>query len=427
MNRVILIAALLIPVWLHAQKRDTTTVPSQRISSLEAQIDSLRNRVIVMDSEIQALKQGVTKGKTDIEEMLAIFSTSDTGEVQFETRSRYKRIDELLKKIQQRPGQLIFNGNVTNINQFTLKNKETKTFGTGSFDIFATTSFGKGTLLFIDLEAIGGDGPDLHAPTFSGLNGDAGSTQSPDGIDRLNVLEAWGEFTMFKEILTVTIGKIDLTNYFDNNAYANDETTQFISGSFINNSSFAVPSNAPGVHFRTTFFKRYHLQVGLSSQRNEGVNLFNNLYKIAGLGFTFAPDSDFEANIRMYGYQVPAARNDYGFGVSLDKVFFNKFNVFGRYGLNHDSVASYWGIRSSWSTGFRFIQTIGEQAFAIGIAYGENSPSNPSLKDEKIAEFYIIRKLNKWVHLSPHIQYVWNHRGSHEEFMVFGLRTHFNF
>lgn len=425
MKKLIIFLVLLMPVWINAQETDTTY--AKQIMHLEQQVDSLRRTLRLIDGEMQEMKQSMIEGESDVDEILAIFGEEDLESASFETRSRYKRVDDLLKAIQQRPGQLVFNGNVTAISQFSVNNNANETYGTGSIDLFATTSFGKGTLLFIDLEAIGGDGPDFLYPTFSGLNGDAGSTQSPDGIDRLHVLEAWGEFTLFKEIFTITVGKIDLTNYFDNNASANDETMQFISGSFINNSSFAVPSNSPGFRLRTTILNRYHLQFGISSQDNAGVRLFNDLYKIASLGFTFAPGSGFESNIRIYAYQVPVAGNDHGFGVSLDKVFFNKFNVFGRYGLNHDAVADYWGIKSSWSAGLRFVESINKQPLAIGVAYGENSAAINNLEKEKITELYIRRQLNKWVHISPHFQYIWNRKGTNEDLAVFGIRTHFNF
>lgn len=425
MKKLILLLVLILPVWINAQEADT--IYAKQIMLLEQQVDSLRRTLGLMDKEMQNIKQSMIVGESEIDEVLSILGEEDVESATFEARSRYKRVNDLLKAIQQRPGQLLFNGNVTAISQFSTNNNATESYGTGSFDIFATTSFGKGTILFIDLEAIGGDGPDVLYPTFSGLNGDAGSTQSPDGMDRIHVLEAWGEFTLLNEIFTITVGKIDITNYFDNNASANDETTQFISGSFINNSSFAVPSNSPGFRLRTTLFNKYHLQFGLSSQDNAGGRLFNDLYRIGSLGFTFAPGSGFDSNIRMYGYQVPAANNEYGYGVSLDKVFFNKFNVFGRYGLNHDTVADYWGIKSSWSAGLRFVELIKDQPLAIGLAYGENYSNNNNPAPEKITELYIRRQLNKWVHISPHFQYIWNRKGTNEELAVIGIRTHFNF
>lgn len=381
-----------------------------------------------MDFELQDLKQNMLAGKTDVEALLSIFGEDDVESASFDSRSRYKRVDALLKAIQQRPGQLIFNGNVTTIGQL-VNNKDDKmeTFGTASMDIFATTSFGKGTLLFIDMEAIGGDGPDQIYPSFSGLNGDAGTTQSFDGIDRLNILEAWAEFTMLKESITITAGKVDLTNYFDNNASANDETRQFISKSFINNSSFAVPSNSPGLRIRTTLLKRYHVQFGLASQDNMGSMLLNDLYKIASLGWTFAPGSDFESNLRFYGYQVPVADNSYGWGVSFNKLIFGSYNIFGRFGQNLDSIADYWGIKSSWSAGTRFVKTIANQVLAIGIAYGQNTAYDQSLEKEKIMEIYLMRQINKWAHISPHFQYVWNAKGTQQKFPVFGIRTNFTF
>lgn len=425
MKKLIPFLVLFLPLWIHAQEPDS--IYAKQIIQLEQQVDSLQKTLALMGQEMQEIKQSMIEGESEIDEVLSILGEEDVESASFEARSRYKRVNELLKAIQQRPGQLLFNGNVTALSQFSASESDTESYGTGSFDIFATTSFGKGTLLFIDLEAIGGDGPDILYPTFSGLNGDAGSTQSPDGVDRLHVLEAWGEFTLLNDIFTITVGKIDITNYFDNNASANDETMQFISGSFINNSSFAVPSNSPGIRLRTTILNRYHVQFGLSSQDNAGARLFNDLYRIASLGFTFAPGTGFDSNIRMYGYQVPVADNDYGFGVSLDKVFFNKFNVFGRYGINNDAAADYWGIKSSWSAGLRFVESIKNQPLAIGLAYGENYSAINNLDTEKITELYIRRQLNKWVHISPHFQYIWNRQGTKEELAVMGIRTHFNF
>jgi len=171
-------------------------------------------------------------------------------------------VDALLKAITQRPGQLRFNGGATTILQHGIQNNNRHSTGVGSFDFYAHTAFGPNALLFFDLEAIGGNGPDDFFPNFAGLNGDAGSTQAQDGADRLTVLEAWTEFTLLNKIFTITAGKIDLTNYFDNNASANDETMQFISGAFVNNAAFAVPANAPGLRLRTTLLNRIHFQLG---------------------------------------------------------------------------------------------------------------------------------------------------------------------
>ncbi len=425
MKKIVSVLMLLFPLLLNAQQIDS--VHSQNDKSLEQRLDSLQQTIARMTDEMQHIKKKLNDENSGINDMLAIIGTDNDEPSDFEKYSRYKRINDLLNAIEQQPGKLIFKGNVTTMNQFSLVKKKVESFGTASLDIFATTSFGKGTLLFVDLEAIGGDGPDFLHPGFSSLNGDAGSTQSADSIDRINIVEAWGEFSLFQDIITITLGKIDMTNYFDNNASANDETLQFISGAFINNSSFAVPSSSPGIRFRTTILQRFHIQFGLSSQDNNGLSLYHDLYKVAGVGWTIAPGTGFESNIRIFAYQIPDADNDYGFGVSYDKVFSEKFNVFGRYGFNRDAVADYWGLKSSWSTGFSFVTKIKKQPFAVGLAYGENFPMITELRKEQIAELYIRRQLNKWVHISPHLQFVLNQGGANDQLLIFSFRAHLNF
>lgn len=64
---------------------------------------------------------------------------------------------------------------------------------------------------------------------------------------------------------------------------------------------------------------------------------------------------------------------------------------------------------------------------ALGLAYGENTSVLDNLKVEQIMEIYARRQLNKWTHISPHLQLVWNGNGTSNPLMIFGIRTHFNF
>lgn len=420
---ILLLTVFHIPV--NAQQVDTTSV--NHIKALESQIDSLCRTIRLMDKELQQVKQNTVEGSSDVDELIALLNNDDVESVSVESRSRRKRVDALLKAITQRPGQLSFNGGATTILQNGSGDDSSRTTAVGSFDIYAHTAFGENTLLFIDLEAIGGNGPDVFFPTFSGLNEDAGSTQDEDGIDRLTVLEAWAEFTPLNKIITVTAGKIDLTNYFDNNASANDETMQFISGAFVNNAAFAVPGNAPGLRLRSTLYNRIHLQLGISSVNNSGRDISKEIYRIASIGYTLSPGSDYEANLRFYGYQHPLADNSTGWGISFDNVVFSTYNIFARYGNNNSKVAEYWGVQSSWSAGARFVRQIAGHSTALGLAYGENTSFRKNLKDEKIMEIYARRQLNEWTFISPHLQFVWNGSGTSDPVMIFGIRTHFNF
>lgn len=315
-----LMALMGLTISAHTQNNDS--LKTERVKSLEQKIDSLSTLVESLHKELQNIKSNSVQNFDPLDELIGLWAEPDSSDVPEDQRSKKRRLDQLLKSIEQRPGVLRFNGDATTIFQTGLKNDVNKVYAVGSFDIFAFTSFGEGTLLFFDLEAIGGNGIDDIIPSFSGLNGDAGSTQDSDGLDRLHVLEAWGEFTIFDELLTITAGKIDLTNYFDNNKYANDETLQFLSNSFVNNSSFAVPSNSPGVRIRTSILNRFYFQVGLSNVENSGANILGNIYKVVGAGMKILPNTEWEANLHFYNYWHPLANNTGGFGLSFDQVIF---------------------------------------------------------------------------------------------------------
>lgn len=413
---------------INAGEADSTAARS--IRRLEARIDSLRAKIESMESQSErGRRRGRGRGFINADDWIAILEEEEEGveRADMNRRSRRNRVDALLEAITKRPGQLRFNGGSTTILQYGYSDGNEHTMGAGSFDIYAHTAFGPNSLLFFDLEAVGGNGPDEFYSTMTGLNDDAGSTQDEDGVDRLTVLEAWSEFTMLDERFTITAGKIDLTNYFDNNASANDETTQFISSAFVNSAAFAVPENAPGVRFRTTLANRFHFQAGFSSTDNSGKDLFEDIYRIAGIGFTFLPDSDFESNFRVYGYQHPSAGDASGYGISFDHVSFGAFNLFARYGANENDLADYWGIETAWSAGTRLVTDIAGKTAVLGLAGGENIPADPDLNNERLMEIYSRYRINKWACLSPHLQMIWNAGGGSDRITLFGVRTNFNF
>lgn len=426
MKKMILFMLALMLAGADSRAQVVDTLAIKKLLKFESEMDSLRQQLRLMDGELQRVKANVAEG-SDIEKLLAALNEDDMESAPEDQRSRRKRVDALLKIITDRPGQLRFNGGATAILQGNPERQSRFSTGVGSFDIYAHTSFGSNTLLFFDFEAIGGNGPDTHVPAFTTLNGDAGSTQEFDGVDRLTVLEAWAEFSMFKETITLTAGKIDLTNYFDNNASANDETSQFISGAFVNSAALPIPANSPGLRLRTTLLKRFFLQAGLASTDNSGDQILDKLFKIASMGFKVFPESDWEANLRMYTYVHPSAGDAGGYGLSYDESIAGAFNVFGRYNRNEAKMARWKGISSAWSVGGRIVRTIAGRRLAIGAAFGETVPVDHALKHEKLIEIYFRHQLNKWVYMSPHVQLLRNGAGSERNATLLGFRAQFNF
>lgn len=388
--------------------------------SLKMVIDSLGRRLDVLENQL--------KENPELDSLLTGFEAAeDTSLIPDDRRSRRKQLDALLELISQRPGQLFFNGQANAIIQGNLQKDKQFSTATGSVNLFASTSFENNIILFIDLEAIGGNGPDEFANTFTSLNGDAGSTQSDEGFDQVLVNEAWMEFLFLDAIFTVTAGKIDLTNYFDNNAIANDENSQFISSALINNTSFAVPSNSPGFRIRTTLLKRFYIQFAMAKAENSGSDIFNNLYKIGGIGFKLFPHSDYTAEFHLFGYMHPSADDQFGLGLSMSQTIAGRFTIFGRYGNNEDQLAEWYSVKSAWSAGAQFNENLIGEPSIIGIAYSSTKPIDESLKNEKLTEFYIRQLINAWISLSAHYQYVWDGMGTENKYSVLGLRVNFTF
>lgn len=396
----------------------------EKIIMMEHYVDSLRIEMRKLDGQLQQVKQDMADGN-NFNKFLAALNDEEEDIVPDDQRSRRKRVDALLRAITQRPGQLRFNGSATTIFQTSEINGKNMTTATGSFDIYAHTSFGKNTLLFLDFESIGGDGFDPYIPNLHSLNADAGSNQDIAGFDRLAVLEAWVEFTALSDAINITAGKIDLTNYFDNSSVANDETAQFYSGVFVNNASLIVPSSTPGIRLRTTLLNRFFLQFGFASLDNSGDDLLRDIFKIGSVGFKVFPDSDWEGNLRMYSFMHPHTNQAKGYGTSFDQSIMRMVTIFARYGYNEEDLAVLSGIESSWSLGSRFVQHFAGKRFVVGLAYGQ---SNLPLGGEKeqVFEGYARQQFNKWTFLSPHIQLI---KPAFQESykMIFGIRTQFNF
>lgn len=380
---------------------------------------------------LQGLALPVSDPRTDqrdttlINQFLGLFETQEGADIPEAQRSKRKQVDELLKALSQRDGELQFNGVATASVQVEPMS-DANYQGVGSFDIFAFTSFGPHTILFFDLEAVGGDGPDQLIPNRSVLNADAGSSQSAEGIDHLVVLEAWAEFRALKDILTVNLGKIDVTNYFDNNLHANDETSQFLSGAFVNSTALPAPPNSPGIRLRSSFLNRFYLQVGLNRLDNSGNDLMRNHFKIAETGFMLFPGSKWEANFRIYGYEHPVAGNSQGFGFSADELIAGTFTIFGRYAKNESKLAEWFGVERAWSAGIGFKQLVLTREFNVGLAYGDTKLSGDD-QHERLAELYISNQFNQWVYLSPHFQWLDLPGAEQDKHVLLGLRINFSY
>ncbi len=412
---------------LLAQERDSSLVHELKL--LKIQIDSLREQLSQSKDEIKEVRTAVS----EVNEFDQLISSLEEGGAKEEAipedqRSRRRRLDRLLQAITERPGQLRFNGSASGIIQGNSELENRFSVGIGSFDMYASTAFGPHSLLFIDLQAKGGNSPDAFIPAFKSLNANTGSTRDPDdGIDRIDVLEAWAEFSAFRNVFHITAGKIDLSNYFDINALANDETSQFMSEAFVNSSAIPFPANAPGIRVRTEIPNYVFLQFGAVTVSGSGRNISKNVFRMGSLGLRVFANTEFEGNLRIYGYIHPEVDKSYGYGLSFDKSLIRSLALYVRWNKNEPKLADWNGLESAWSSGVRFLKIILNRYFIIGIAYGVTKPQDKSLQKEELCEVYARMQLNEWTYLSPHIQYIRDAGGVKSQNWLWGVRTQFEF
>ncbi len=426
---VVAVCTALIGIVGPVRAQDEALSDSLLVSDLvnaESTVDSLRLEIRRLDRQIQAMKQDYADGG-EMGRLLA--ALADGGEVPDaapeDVRSRRQRVDNLLKAITARPGQLRFNGGATVVAQDLVGGDTDGAAGTGSLDLYAHTSFGPSTLLFFAFEAGGGEGLDGLLPLTTPINGDAAPTPSGSGYEELALNEAWAEFTALDEAVILTAGKLDLTNYFDLNLVANDETAQFLSGAFVNSAALLVPPAGPGVRARTVLFRRFSVQGGFTSSDSTGGTRFQDGFAIGAAGMRLFPDSDYDGNLRGYVYAPAHVGGATGWGLSMDQEIAAAVTVFGRYGRNQEALVTTGGVQRAWSAGAEWSRQSRNRRFAVGAAYGEAQFGDEAF--ETTFEAYASWQLNTWTFLSPHLQVVRNDLSLPRAATAAGLRVQFNF
>ncbi len=99
--------------------------------------------------------------------------------------------------------------------------------------------------------------------------------------NEVNLREAWLRTEFFSQRLALIAGRLDLTNYFDHNAVANDETTQFISDALVNNPMLGLSSNGTGVVGVFDPKNGFNFKVGIQQSNPDATNLSDSIFSLA--------------------------------------------------------------------------------------------------------------------------------------------------
>lgn len=338
-------------------------------------------------------------------------------------------------------------GGITIIGQGTLGNDdnapgEDVIDGSISADLEISKLTGANGEVFLALEAGEGDGLEGdEIVSFWGVNADAGADSTFD------LTEAWYEHRFLSDTVTFTIGKLDLTNYFDGNEAANDETTQFLSGGFVNNIAVEFPENSAAARLTVSPNELIDISIGAQSGDSDWEDIFEKPFLAAEAGIK-PKFRDLQGNYRIYAWtnrtdhvELKDTSNDRekgsGIGVSLDQQANDFLTFFGRIGYQDSKI---YEIDIAWSGGLALNGSLwGRQNDTFAVAYGQailsddnedvlrDAGINPG--DEGHFEAYYSLAVNEHVAISADIQAVTN-AGGDDEFetvIISGLRGQITF
>jgi len=259
-------------------------------------------------------------------------------------------------------------------------------------ELFVKFGFGVGNGL--DGE---GQSPYIIAPWGGNVQDDY---KNINGRDRDYLLTAWYKHTFnFSEdhTLGLTGGIIDATDYMDENAFANDEYTQFVNAALVNGPSSFLPSYDIGaaIEWEMGAFSVRGVTMALGSNGEE--DEFDEPYNFYGMQFGYTVDFGLgEGNYRLLldttsssfsnvaGTEKEQKRSAL---ISFDQQLGEIFGAWIRFGWQDDEAAINYG--AIYSGGLNINGNLwGRDADNIGIGYAHLRGGNLDVNHTDVFEVY---------------------------------------
>lgn len=340
----------------------------------------------------------------------------------------------------------------------------------GSYDMELSLDTGgmglwPGGLLYVFAEGGWNDGVSGDVGDLFGLNFNV------VGDYAIQVSELWYEQSFLGEKVRVRAGKMYVAGDFDNNAYANDETAQFLNAGLVTTGNIPYPDYALGaqviVHPCDWFQVGAVVADAQADGRETGLNTtfhgsddFFSMYEFAlepvfktargelpgayRLGMWYDPQRKdrFFNDLGGRRRTVPVKTDDVGFYLSFDQLVFKEvpaaaedsqgLGLFLRYGFAHGDVNA---VENFWSLGAQYqglIPTRDDDVLGFGVAQGilseqlRKTGADPDR--ETVLELYYNALVFPWVTVTPDFQWILNPGGENgRDAFVAGMRVQMSF
>jgi hypothetical protein len=390
---------------------------ADRLAGLEERLSELETRAVLSETTtyVKRVDVWVDANGTEYDQPMpgARQVATYRREAVYRRESIGERIEEALAEAEKRSVQLGIDA--TSVTQFASRTTGDADAVTGnayalaSADLFFTAGLAQYTVFFADVVALSGAPPDLEIPGLTLLNG---YTARLVNQNELNLREVWLRTELFNQRLALVAGRLDLTNYFDSNAAANDETIQFLGDGLVNNPALGLATNGTG--FAAVFDPKigFNFKVGVQQSNAEATNLSDSIYSLAEVGFLATFPSLGEGNYRAWLRATNTGDlNSTAFGLSLDQKVGPVATLFARYGDGQQPVTGEG--QTSFSLGQRFYSggvkfqngLVFNRWDAWGIGYAHTEVGDTGEK-EKLTEGFYNLQLTDRLHLTFHLQHV---------------------
>lgn len=313
---------------------------------------------------------------------------------------------------------------------------------TYSIDLGFGKEFSTGGRAFIHLESGNGDGlegtagTDPYVATYSGVNRDAGNSDN-----LVEVTEFWYEHDLFNDKFTVTFGKIDPTGYFDQNEYANDETTQFINPAFRNNAAISFTDNNLGLRVSYSPIDLIEITYAYMSTADDMTHIDMNGFNAVQVNVKPFENGNYRlmywsSNEQLEKFENAELTGGYGFAASIDQGITDDIGVFGRFSWRDPAV---YETSMAWSVGAQFGGSMWtRENDTVGLAVGQIMASSDwtdatgaNDDSETQTELYYSFAITEHLAITPALQYIMKPAGGNaiedNDIFVYGIRTQITF
>jgi hypothetical protein len=322
-----------------------TQVLQDRIRVLEERLSSLEASTVLSDPETRVKRVEVYIDPDGIEHDQPVSGAKKRVTYQRERVYRRQTINEKIEDAlgEQEKRSVKIGVSAAIIPQFAFRTKGPKNDASGhayqlaNADLFFTANIAQHTMFYADVVGLSGTPPDLEVPSLTLLNG---YTARLVRQNELNLREAWLRTEVLKQRVALSAGRLDLTNYFDHNAAANDETSQFLSDALVNNPALGLAVNGSGFAAVIDPKKGLNFKVGFQQSNPDATSLSDSIYSLAEVGYFLNPFGLGEGTYRAW-YRVNSTGKDAlgpkhraGAGLSFDQRLSPTVTLFGRFGAS---------------------------------------------------------------------------------------------